>query len=54
MHKLNIFTNLKDKIKNIPIIHFGKVEKVKPEPLTPVTPQPIEPPKPVEPPKVEK
>lgn len=50
MPKLNIFTNLKEKLGNIPIIHFGKAEKVKPEPLTPVKPRPdIEPPKPVKP-----
>lgn len=55
MPKMNIFTNLKDKLKNIPIIHFGKAEPLKPEPLTPVKPRPdIEPPKPVKPPKVGK
>lgn len=49
MPKLNIFTGLKDKLKNIPLIHFGKAEKLKPEPLTPVKPRPdIEPPRPVE------
>lgn len=55
MPKLNIFTNLKEKLKNIPIIHFGKRESLKPEPLAPQKPRPdIEPPKPVKPPKVEK
>lgn len=55
MPKMNIFTNLKEKLKNIPIIHFGKRESLKPEPLVPQKPRPdIEPPKPVKPPKVEK
>lgn len=56
MPKLNIFTNLKDKLKNIPIIHFGKAEKLKPEPLIPIKPAnpPIEPPKPVKPPLEDK
>lgn len=55
MPKLNIITNLKDKLKNIPIIHFGKAEKLKPEPLTPVKPRPdIEPPKPVKPKEYDK
>ena len=50
MPKLNIITNLKDKLKNIPIIHFGKRESLKPEPLVPQKPRPdIEPPKPVKP-----
>lgn len=49
MPKMNIFTNLKEKLKNIPIIHFGKRESLKPEPLVPQKPRPdIEPPRPVE------
>lgn len=49
MPKLKIINNLKEKLKNIPIIHFGKRESLKPEPLTPVKPRPdIEPPRPVE------
>ena len=49
MPKLNIFTNLKEKLKNIPIIHFGKPEPLKPEPLVPQKQRPdIEPPRPVE------
>jgi hypothetical protein len=49
MPKMKIVTNLKEKLKNIPIIHFGKRESLKPEPLTPVKPRPdIDPPKPVE------
>lgn len=56
MPKMNIFTNLKDKLKSIPLIHFGKTEKLKPEPLTPVKPAnpPIEPPKPVKPKEYDK
>lgn len=33
MPKMNIFTNLKDKLQSIPLIHFGKREKIKPEPI---------------------
>lgn len=55
MPKLNIFTNLKDKLKNIPLIHFGKAEKLKPEPIVPQKPRPdIEPPKPVKPKEYDK
>ncbi len=50
MPKLKIINNLKEKLQNIPLIHFGKAEKLKPEPLTPVKPAnpPIDPPRPVE------
>jgi hypothetical protein len=46
MPKLNIFSGLKDLLKNIPLIHVGKAK-----PLIPVRPAnpPIEPPKPVKP-----
>lgn len=56
MPKMNIFTNLKKLIKNIPIINFGKAEPIpKPEPLTPVKPRPdIEPPRPVKPKEYDK
>lgn len=49
-----ILTNLKEKLKGIVIIDFGKREKIEPpEPLTPI-PEPIPVPKPVKPPEVDK
>lgn len=50
----NILTNLKEKLKDITIIDFGKAKKIKPpEPLTPI-PEPIPVPKPIKPPEVDK
>ena len=50
----NIFNNLKEKLKDLIIIDFGKAEKIRPvKPITP-KPEPIPVPKPVEPPVVDK
>lgn len=51
MSKLNIFTNLKDKLFRVPLTMLGKAGKIAPEPLVPA-PDPTPAPKPVRP-KVE-
>lgn len=50
----SIWNNLKEKIKDIIIIDFGKAEKLKPRPPIHIKPEPIPVPKPVEPPEVDK
>ena len=48
---MSIINNIKKILKDL--IIFGKAEKVKPEPLTPI-PEPIPVPKPVKPPEADR